>query len=123
MAHGEVGFYLVKPKARQWLICSNFLWGLGCVGVLDKNVDHRKVGKVSLSQEDKQEGNFQLQSSIFFQAKHGRPGRSPAPAAAQRDSDEPVVTDITLVKAGAEAKLETEMSPLGTQQRSLSTGE
>lgn len=91
--------------------------------MLDKNVDHREVGKVSLLWENKQEGKFQLKSNIFFQAKHGRPGRAPAPAAAQRHSDEPAVTDSTSAKAGAEARLETEMSPPGTRHRSLSAGE
>lgn len=91
--------------------------------MLDKNVDHRKVSKVSLLWEDRQEGNFQLKSSIFFQAKHGRPSRAPAPAAARRHSDEPAVTGITSAKAGAEARLETEMSLLGTRHRSLSAGE
>lgn len=81
-AHGDVCFSLIKPQARQWFIHRNFLWGSGCVWVLDKNVDHRKVGKVSLLWEDKQEGNFLLKSSIFFQAKHGRPSRPPAPASA-----------------------------------------
>lgn len=116
-------FSLIKPQARQWLIHRNFLWGSGCVGVLDKNVDHRKAGKVSLLWEDKQEGNFLLKSSMFFQAKHGRPSRPPAPAPAQRHSDEPAVTNITSANAGAEARLETEMSLLGTRHRSLSTGE
>lgn len=88
--------------------------------MLDKNVDHRKVGKVSLLWEDKQEGNFLLKSSIFFQAKHGRPSRPPPPAPAQRHSDEPAVTSITSANAGAEARLETEMSLLGTRHRSLS---
>lgn len=68
-----------------------------------------------------QEGNFQLKFSIFFQTKYGRPSRAPA-AAAQRHSDEPAVTDVTLAKAGSEARLETEMSLLGARHRSLSTG-
>lgn len=74
--------------------------------------------------EDKRESSFQLKSSMFFQAKHGRPGRAPAPAAAQRHSDEPAVTDGTSAKAGdLISRSETEMSPLGTRHRSVSTGE
>lgn len=95
---------------------------MGCVWVLDKNVDHSKLGRVSLLWEDKQEGNFQLKSSMFFQAKHRRSSRAPAAAAAHRHSDEPAVTDITWAKAGPGARLETEMSLLGTRHRSLSTG-
>ncbi|CAN0049586.1 unnamed protein product, partial [Bubo scandiacus] len=60
---------------------------------------------------------------IFFQAKHGRPSRTPAPAAAQRHSDEPAETDITSAKAGVETRLKTETSLLGTRHRSLLTGE
>lgn len=86
------------------------------MGVLKKNVDHRKMGKLRLLQG----GRFQLKFSIFFQAKHGRPSGAPA-AAAQRHSDEPAVT-VTSAKARSEARLETEMSPLGTRHRSLSTG-
>lgn len=59
---------------------------------------------------------------MFSQAKHGRPTRAPAPAIAQRHSDEPAVTDVTSAKAGAEARLESEISLLGTRHRSLSTG-
>lgn len=67
------------------------------------------------------EGNFQLKFSIFFQAKHGRLSRAPA-AAAQGHSAEPAATDVTLAKAGSEARLETEMSLLGSRHRSLSSG-
>lgn len=75
------------------------------------------MGKLCLLQD----GNFQLKFSIFFQAKHGRPSRAPA-AAAQRHSDEPAVTDVTSAEAESEARLEMEMSPLGTKHSSLSTG-
>lgn len=80
------------------------------MGVFDKNVDHRKLGSVGLLWEDKQEGNFELKSSMFFQLNHGRSSRAPAPATAHRHSDEPAVTDITWAIAGPEAQLETEMS-------------
>lgn len=80
-------------------------------------MDHRKTGKFCLLQDS----NFQLKSSIFFQAKDGRPSRAPA-AAAQGHSDEPAVIDVTSAKAGSEAGLKMEMSLLGARHRSLSTG-